>query len=101
MFKGLPTDIGFCMNPRSQLPHRAPLAEGLLDALLVLEDEGHDEVGYQVEAGRDEAEVDEAEADLFGLHVELFRPPGAHPEGLPFKKGLDVVDHGPCVHAVR
>lgn len=87
--------------PPSQFPHRAPLAEGLFDALLVLEDEGHDEVGHQVEAGGDEAEVDEAEPDLLGLHVELFRPPGTYPEGLPFKKGLDVVDHGRCVHAVR
>ena len=77
--------VGCCRSPPSQLPHRAPFAEGLLDALLVLEDEGHDEVGHQVQAGGDEAEVDEAEADLPGLDIEPLRPPGTYPEGLPFE----------------
>ena len=66
----------------------------MLDALLVLEHEGHDEIGDKVEPGRHETEVDEGQPHLLGLDVELLCPPAADPESLMLEMRLDGVDHG-------
>src|SRR5258708_7403002 len=81
------------LTDRSQLPHGAPLPEGPLDALLVLKHEGHDQIDHEVEAGGDEREVDEAEAHLLGLDVEVFTPPCANAKSVTLEIGLDAIDH--------
>lgn len=42
-----------------KFPDGAPLSEGLLDPLFVLEHEGHEQVSHQMHTRRDEAEIDE------------------------------------------
>jgi len=69
------------------------LAEGLLDALLVVQHEGHEEVNDEVKAGRNEVPPDETEAHLLGLDIDLLRPSFATAKGLLFDQCPYVVDH--------
>ena len=75
-----------------KVPNSAPLVEGLLDPLLVLKNESHDQVCHQVHTGCNEAQVDEREADLFRFHVQLPRPPCTDTESVAFEIRLDTID---------
>ena len=86
---------------RSQFPNGAPLGEWPLDPILVLEHESHHQVSHYVQAGSYEAQVDEAQAHLLSLDIELMRPPFADAIGLALEVGFDAVDHRACVPGCR